>query len=189
MKSSEKEKLDQLILFFAIEHAKHSGLPLFMTMLLKFIDLFDLTLLKNFGIPPLGLNYTAFPQGPLPKDLYKLIKKTKYESNLFKVVKLDKSTSDGIVIIPSTAEYDLDYFSDIEIDKMYELIEKFSTNYKNNTAIISETHKLKAWQKAWYNKKKPSQEEVPMNLKDMFDEKKNKYLLDNFEAYLALKKS
>ncbi|MGE8798405.1 type II toxin-antitoxin system antitoxin SocA domain-containing protein [Leptospira interrogans] len=188
MKSSEKEKLDQLILFFAIEHTKNSHRLLHMTMLLKFIDLFELTLLEDYGTPPIGFSYTAHPQGPVPEDLYGKIKTEKYTSNLFKVIKPNRSVSKGVVIQPLAKEYNLDYFSDIEIDKMYELIDKFSTNYQNNKAIIAATHKLKAWRSAWFNRRKQGQNKVPMNLRDMFDDKDNKYTLDNYEAYLTLKK-
>ncbi len=64
-----RKKLLNAVLFFA-KNTKHVNL----TKLSKLLYFLDFMHFKQTGYPSIGLNYYAFPKGPLPKDFWLEIK-------------------------------------------------------------------------------------------------------------------
>ena len=64
-----RKKLLNAVLFFA-KNTKHLNL----TKLSKLLYFLDFMHFKQTGYPSIGLNYYAFPKGPLPKDFWLEIK-------------------------------------------------------------------------------------------------------------------
>ena len=140
LESYKKSKLNQLVHFFAKEHKKASGNDLYKTTLLKYIALFEFELLPILGQPPIGLNYEALEKGIVAIDLYTEINEGAYKTDLVKIEEDIDEDELGkeirqIRIIPNEVEYNFDDFSEAEIDKMYELINKFGKTYINNKAF------------------------------------------------------
>jgi hypothetical protein len=184
----KKSKLNQLIHFFAKEHKKASGYDLYKTTLLKYIGLFEFELFPVLGQPPIGLVYDALEKGIVAIDLYTEINEGTYQSELVKIEEDVDEDELGkeirqIRIIPKEVEYNFDDFSDVEIDKMYELINKFGKAYINNNALIEETHKINSWIKAW-NRRKVGAKKERMTFMDEIDKEQDPLLLEQYESSL-----
>ena len=188
MDKIQKLKLDQLIHFFAKEHKEISGFDLFKTTLLKYIDLFEFELLPLLGQPPIGLDYCAMENGSVPIELYDSIDKGEYKSDLFDIVQEIEEDDTGleirkIKILPKHNDYNFDDFSEIEIDKMYELIDLYAKDYRNNQKIINKVHKLKSWKIAWDKALKKGKKIEKIYFSDEIDSKKDPILSEQYDAY------
>ncbi len=166
MNGLQKRKLDSVIHFLAVEHKNVSGQTLYKTSLFKYIDLFEFEILHETGIPPLNLEYRALEKGPVPIDLNSQLSGGTYESEKVRIEIEEGSRSEKIKFIPLDTEYDLDLLSDHEIDKIYSLVDRYATNYKNNQKLIEATHEILAWKKAWRDRRDPASPSERMNLLD-----------------------
>ncbi len=188
LESYKKSKLNQLVHFFAKEHKKASGNDLYKTTLLKYIALFEFELLPILGQPPIGLNYEALEKGIVAIDLYTEINEGAYKTDLVKIEEDIDEDELGkeirqIRIIPNEVEYNFDDFSEAEIDKMYELINKFGKTYINNKALIEETHKINSWIKAW-NRRKVGTKKERMYFIDEINKEQDPLLFEQYESSL-----
>jgi hypothetical protein len=161
MNKLQKHKLDCLIHILSVEHQKTSGKVLYKTSLFKYIDLFEFEILKETGVPPLRLKYRALENGPVPVYLNSQFSQSNYKSEYVKIETEEIQNSERIKIIPITNEYNLEYFSDYEIDKIYSLIDTYAKNYKDNNELIEATHKIHA---CAHGKKPGKNEKIPLNL-------------------------
>ncbi|GBF44462.1 hypothetical protein LPTSP2_37650 [Leptospira ellinghausenii] len=147
-----EEKLLNSISYLANEHKKVSGKNLYKTPLLKYLALFYYKILKETGEPPFRANFLAMEKGPVHEEVYIGIDENLIGNGEFKVLEDSwhifpyKSKKNKYI---ESVKYDLDYFSDLEIEVMDELIKEFATNYKNVENLIEATHKLEPWIKAW----------------------------------------
>lgn len=140
----QREKIENAICYFAAMHHKKTGFLLCQTILYKFLAFLDFKSIETIGKPSLGLEYTAYPNGPIPKEIRN--KREKYNTYLFKFA----DRGNGYFVIEAKKEADLDYFSDFEVEEMNKLLDKYSIpgiSQKDIVAkIIEDTHKeIIAW--------------------------------------------
>ncbi len=182
MRPRNNTKIEALIHFFAVEHKKRSGIDLYKTSLFKYIDLFEFEILRETGIPPLGLEYNALKNGPVPVILYSDLSANRYKSDLVKIEIDEIDNYESMKIIPVTEDYSLDIFSDYEMDKLYSLIDRFAVNYKNNQELIQATHEIKAWDIAWNNRRPGDSQSEQMWLMDEVLDSEDTIIQENFAA-------
>jgi|GEM_PF-4859777 len=184
MRAHHNKKIEALIHFFAVEHKKKSGKDLYKTSLFKYIDLFEFEILKETGIPPLGSEYNALKNGPVPVALYSDLSANRYKSDLVKIEIDEIGHYESMKIIPVTENYSLDIFSDYEMDKLYSLIDRFAVKYKNNQELIQATHEIKAWDIAWNHRRLGDSQSEKMWLKDEVTDSENTIIQENFAAVM-----
>lgn len=175
----QKEKIENAICFFAREHQKKSGHPLYQTFLYKYLAFLDFESLRETGRPCLGLSYRAMEHGPVPIEIYD--RYTKIKSALFEF----RSVQDNVYAIYPKGKPDLDYFSKKEISRMERLIEIYAKDYIQTKMISDASHEsILAWKKTW-----KSHPNGMMDYKSEFDDgllnKKEEELTYPEESYLT----
>ncbi|WP_210413674.1 type II toxin-antitoxin system antitoxin SocA domain-containing protein [Leptospira ilyithenensis] len=173
------------IAFFSTEHQKITRKPLYKTTLLKYLALFYYKVFSESGEPPLELSFIAMENGPVAEEVYVGINENAFNVAEFEIIKSTTSNdSEQIQILGKS--YNLDFFSEFEIEIMNELIQNFATMYKNNTAIIDATHELRPWKIAWENRGKSRLKK--MNDEDIFDESfQNTLASEHYAIYKNLR--
>jgi len=172
----KNEKLKNAICYFAQEHPKKKGAPLYQTYLYKFLAFLDFGSTKERGKPIFGLTYDALEEGPVPMDIYN--KRDKLKNETFEFKKLDEEK----YIIISNKTANLSYFSEYEIKKMNELLDKFSKKGIRTKDINDESHSIRAWKVTGRNR--------TISYDDMFENLQNKSeeeLTPEEETYLIYK--
>ncbi|HMW08608.1 MAG TPA: DUF4065 domain-containing protein [Leptospiraceae bacterium] len=144
----EKQKLDNVVSFFAEKHKELTNKNLSQTFLYKYLAFLDFTYLKKVGHPSLNLKYLAMERGPVPIDIYK--NKNNLKSELYEF----ENIKDDIYIVHSKRKADLDYLDSEEIKIMRALLNKYAHDYATASEISEDSHKeIKAWIKAFNVKK------------------------------------
>jgi hypothetical protein len=142
----QQEKLDNAICFFAIEHKQLSGKPLTQTYLYKYLAFLDFSMVKETGVPTLGLDYRAMKRGPVPVPLYN--ERHKKKTGLYEF----KKQEENIFIIEPKGPPNLDYFSEMEKEKMAELVCRYARRYSRTDEICEDSHKqISAWARTLKN--------------------------------------
>lgn len=142
-----KEKIDNAICFFALEHKKKSGKDLAQTFLYKYLAFLDFLSVEKTGVPAFDLEYKAMEKGPVPYKIYN--KRRNLKTNLYEFI----DRGENIYIVKSKAKPSVDYFSGFEINIMNQLISKYATKYSKTGEISDDSHRrIKAWQKAYEGK-------------------------------------
>lgn len=180
-----KEKIKNAICYFASEHYKRTKSLLFQTILYKFLAYLDFKSVEVTGKPSLGLEYTAYPKGPVPPEIRN--KRYNYKTDCFEFI--DKGNN--YFVIESKKEPNLDYFSEFEIEVMNELLDEYSILGMQQkdiiNKIIDDSHKdIIAWKIA---RERPGSSRK-MYYEDTFNtlyEKKVKDLTIQKEAFLTYK--
>lgn len=148
----KKEKIDNAICFFAKKHKEKTSKNLYQTFLYKYLAFLEFNILKKTGHPVFDLDFLAFERGPVPKEIYDNRKNLDNELFKFERISDNEYGVKEIYIIVSKSDPDLDYFSDIEIEEMNNLITIFATQYATSSIISEASHeKIKAWKKTWKN--------------------------------------
>ena len=143
----QKQKIENAICFFALEHKKKTRKPLYQTFLYKYLAFLDFESIKETGRPCLGLTYRAMERGPVPIEIYN--QRDKIESDLFQFI---PEQEDRRIILAKTKP-NLDYFSKKEINLMQKLVEIYAGNYITTKLISDASHEaILAWKKTWKNK-------------------------------------
>jgi uncharacterized phage-associated protein len=174
-----KEKLENAICFFALNHRLLSGKPLTQTYLYKYLAFLDFRTVRETGIPALDLEYRAMERGPVPHKLYNERHDKKTES--YEFIKQEK----GIVIIEPKANPNLDYFSDIEKEIMVALVRKYAKKYSTTDEICEDSHKqILAWQRT-YSQQKNKIIDYKLMFRDDILSKKEEDLTPAEESYLT----
>lgn len=156
----QKEKIENAICFFASEHRKKARSFLYQTFLYKYLAFLDFESLQESGRPILGLEYKAFPKGPVPRELYENRYDLKSECFEF------KADPEGKFIVLPKGKPNMDYFSQYEIKLMERLIEIYACSYIRAKLISDASHeRILAWKKTW--EKKPNS---IIDYADEFDE-------------------
>ena len=164
MLAYRKERIDNIILYFALEHYKKTKRYLSQTALYKYIAFFEFRHLKSRGDMPLELNYRAMEHGPVPIDIYD----HRDEKNYFSKVLFEKYKSpngkDAIIIKPN-GKFEDDYFSENELEDLRNLIEIFAQQWVDSKIMSDSSHQaLKSWRITY--KKHPN---AFIDPKDEFD--------------------
>lgn len=144
----QKEKIKNAILFFAIEYRKKTKKNLNQTRLYKFLAFLDFGIMEEYGEPALGLTYRARKMGPVPVEIYEDKKYTNNKGYIFQHKNDNNNTIE--IIVKNKKVLNLDYFSDMELEKMHNIIEKYA-NKKITTLAISEiSHDIiKPWKRRY----------------------------------------
>ena len=157
----QKEKVENAICFFAVEHQKVTKKPLYQIFLYKYLALFDFDCLKAIGRSSLGLKYLAMKRGPVPIEIYS--KRDSYKTDC---VEFRKVGQDQYIVVAKAKWPDLSYFSPIEVGRMKRLIEFFADRFVTSNEMSEASHQeIKAWRKAWKRK-----ENSPIDFGEEFDE-------------------
>lgn len=149
-----QERLINAISYFAFKHKELSGKKLYKTALFKFLALFYYKVLEQVGEPPFELTFKAMERGPVPDEVLVSIDEDENFGKSFFELKTefdetDLLSSNKSKIVIESKKYNLDYFSDFEIEVFDDLLNRFSKNYKSNKSLIDATHDLVPWKKAW----------------------------------------
>lgn len=143
----KKEKRDNAICFFALNHKRKTGKYLPQTFLYKYLAFLDFNSIKDTGEPALGYQYRAMEKGPVPTSLYN--KRENLETELYEF----QNVEDDKYIIKAKKEPDLNYFCDYEIKEMERLINQFANPFTTTEEISEVSHrKILAWGKTQRNK-------------------------------------
>jgi len=195
MKAYRKQRIDNIIKFFAIEHFQKTSKNLTQTQLWKYLAFFDTRMLKKTGVPSLGLEYVAWEHGPVPFKLRDALLNGTYT---IPDIKIDIQKGSGqkkyMTIVPGRkTDFDLDYFSDNEIEEMFVLIEIFADRFVKASDMSEASHQdIVSWRRAW--KRREGRESAPMDLSEEFPgniRKKESPSLEeeNYLAYEALQQA
>jgi uncharacterized phage-associated protein len=197
MKVYTKERIDNAIAFFVHEHYHKTKKPLSQTKLWKYLSYFEIGIVKKTGVPPLELEYTAWERGPVPVKLRESIIDKQYINDLIQITvekKEDKKTY--VTICPKkNTDYNLDFFSENEIEEMFRLIEIFADSFVTANDMSEASHEsFASWRRAW--KKRGNGSSYPMDLSEEFpgdirtkDESKLKLPEENFLAFESLSRT
>lgn len=162
---NQKRKLENAVAFFAQEFKKNRGYWPAQMWIYRLLALLDFRILKATGRPCIGIEYTAMENGPVPNLLY-ANRYNGIESDVFKFVSVSPHRFD----IEATKEPDLDYFSDIAIEEMQNLVHEFIESGRNLKDLIAETHKLRSWKTAIEAAKEIGRDSLSMEYADEFEE-------------------
>jgi hypothetical protein len=150
MKAYRKERLENIICYFAREHHKKTREFPFQTKIYKYLALFEFQILETTGNAPLDLTYQAQDYGPVPTELY--YKRREIESHCFEF----KELKENQFIVKPKGRPNLDYFSDYEIKLMNDLIFIYAQSWIGTKIFSDVSHeRIKAWKIA-YNRKRNS---------------------------------
>lgn len=193
MKVYRKERIDNAISFFVHEHYHKTKKPISQTKLWKYLSYFEIGMVKKTGVPPLELEYTAWEHGPVPVNLRKAIIENAYKPDPVKIIIENKDGKNFITLCPEkNTDYDLDFFSENEIEEMFHLIEIFADKFVKASDMSEASHQsFSSWRRAW--KKRDSNNCHPMDLSEEFpgdirtkDDSKLNLQEENYLAFESL---
>jgi hypothetical protein len=135
------EKIQNAIVFFALNHKKKARRRLYQTFLYKYLAFLDFSSIKEQGFPILGLTYKAMKRGPVPIEIYSHRKETK-------LYRFQKDEFGEFVV--AKKKPNLDYFSPYEIELMERLIEIFAVKWILTDTVSEASHEaILAWKRTY----------------------------------------
>jgi hypothetical protein len=154
MLAYQKERIDNVMLFFASEHYNKTKKYLSQTALYKYLAFFEFRMLEKYGDMPLGLHYKAMEHGPVPDEIYS----NRDNAAMFRSIIFEQTqTAAGnpTYIIKFSGKFDSDYFSEDELSEMKSLIEIFAVQWVGAGVMSDASHQaIRAWNKTY--KAKPN---------------------------------
>jgi hypothetical protein len=149
MLSYQKERIDNALLFFALNHYKKTKKYLPQTFLYKYLAFFEFCCLKAFGDMPLELNYKAMDHGPVPVEIYGNRDNPAYFSKVIFEPFQTKNGKTGYLVKPN-GKFDPDYFSEAELQEMDGLIDIFAQQWVGVPEMSEASHQaIMAWKKTY----------------------------------------
>lgn len=147
MLAYRKERVNNLLLFFAIEHYKKTKTFLSQTALYKYLAFFEFRHLFYRGDMPVELVYRAMDYGPVPIEIYDHRFEPEYfEKVVFEIVQL-KDGKECILIKPK-GKFDPDYFSENELEDLRQVIEIFAQRWVTSKVMSDASHReIRSWLK------------------------------------------
>ena len=106
----------------------------------------DFESIAERGKPIFGLSYDALDEGPVRMDIYN--RRDRLKNETFEFVKIDK----GKYIVRPKKQANLSYFSEYEIRKMDELLDKYSKRGIKTRDVNMASHSIRAWKVTERNK-------------------------------------
>lgn len=186
MRAYRKERIENAIALFVHEHYQKTGKPLSQTKLWKYLSYFEINVIRETGIPPLELDYQAWEHGPVPYKLRQAIIDGGYSNEYVSVTQEEIKGKKHICFMPRN-EYELDYFSEFELEQMFMLIEIFADKFVTSEDMSESSHwDFPSWRKGWKNRggKKAGNMKLEDELGD-FREKDSESLTVQEENFLA----
>jgi hypothetical protein len=154
MLSYKKERIDNALLFFALNHYKKTKKYLSQTFLYKYLAFFEFRYLKTAGDMPLELTYKAMDHGPVPMEIYDNRDNPGYFSKVIFEPVQTKSGGTGYLIKPN-GKFDSDYFAEDELDEMNSLISIFAQQWVGAAEMSEASHQaIRAWKTAYLRQPK-----------------------------------
>ena len=149
MQAYQKERLENTLLFFALEHYKKTKRHPSQTVLYKYLAFFEFRYLEKTGTMPLELTYRAMKNGPVPLEIYD----KRNPSGAFSTVDFEpfapSSGYSGLVVKPK-GKFNPDYFADAELEEMQALIEIFAQKWVGANVMSDASHEaILAWKKTY----------------------------------------
>ena len=152
MISYRKERIDNALLFFTLNHYKKTKKYLSQTFLYKYLSFFEFRYLKAMGDMPLELTYKAMEFGPVPMEIYENRNKPGYFSKVVFEPSIMKDGKPQYLVKPN-GKFDPDYFAEAELEEMNILIEIFAQGWINSNDVSDASHQaIKAWKKTYSRK-------------------------------------
>ena len=151
MQVYRKERLENALLFFALEHYKKTKKYPSQTTLYKYLAFFEFRYLDKTGTMPLELTYRAMENGPVPIEVYdKRSQPGAFSSVDFEPFDTQKG-KDGYIIKPK-GKFNPDYFAEAELEEMRNLIEIFAQQWVGANVMSDASHEaILAWKKTYKN--------------------------------------
>ena len=146
----KREKLIHAMVFFTTK-TKHC----YIVKLLKLLHFLDFRHFKETGRSVTGLDYFAWPMGPVPKNLYKDIKDQKPLEKFFSF--LPEQFNENVFRFVPKIRFDKSLFSKREMRIMNELIDIYKGITADNMTKASHEKKQSPWHKVFNEEKKPQQ--------------------------------
>jgi len=182
-----EKKIENAIAYFASEYYKRKGYNPTQTWVYKFLAILDFRILRKMGTPCFGLEYAAMQWGPVPMQLYNEVQAR--QTFVKGKVSFRFQPDPDKVYVSHTAEPDLDFFSNLELDEMDAILEEFTC--ANLDSVIEKAHEeILSWQIAWKKAKDEGKKIMPMDYADEFDsiaEKPESELSPEEERFLCYK--
>jgi hypothetical protein len=149
MLAYRNERIENAMLFFAVEHKKKTGVYLSQTGLYKYLAFFEFRYLKKHGDMSLELHYVAMQRGPVPKETYD----NRAVDGYFSLVKFEPLALDsgktGYIVKP-VGKFIPDYFAAAELEEMNSLIKIFARRGIGADIMSDASHQaITAWKKPY----------------------------------------
>jgi uncharacterized phage-associated protein len=154
----EREKLINSIIYFAANTRQLGKVKLF-----KLLYLLDFEHFKEVGRPVTGLQYFAWPKGPVPVELHNEVNAPPRQDMAEKVTlrSYPSQVGNALEIIPK-ADFDPSFFSKRELKLLQRLATEFNHTLSQN--MIERTHlENEPWHKVFTEQGK-RQEQIPYAL-------------------------
>ena len=152
MLAYQKERLENTMLFFVLEHYRKTKKYPSQTILYKYLAFFEFRYLEKTGTMPLELTYRAMKNGPVPLEIYD----KRNKSGAFSAVEFEPfeaKAGNAAYIIKPKGKFNPDYFAGAELSEMQELIEIFAQQWVSANIMSDASHEqILAWKKT-YSKK------------------------------------
>lgn len=182
---SQIDKLGNTLIYLC----ENMGEPISKTHLLKLVFIIEEISIKRYGLPFFDLRFDLWKLGPVSKDLF--VELTDAPNLLAEYIEKDD------LIINAKAKFNDDEFSDLEVDLLKEVSDRFK--FCTTTELINFTHRKGT---PWYNtavkhgmleilesgKKNTTDIEIDMAQIIEDDEQKLSFYLDNKE-FLSMSNS
>lgn len=130
----KNEKIINAIIFF-VQNTKFCG----KTKLFKLLYFLDFEHCSKTGRSVTGLDYFAWPMGPVPTELFnELETPTETTSNALSITKRDTANGKEMLDIAPLIEFSPKYFSKRELNLLKQLSAEYNKSYAND--MIEATH-------------------------------------------------
>lgn len=139
---SQIDKLGNAVIFLCEKMPE----PLTKTHILKLVFIIEETSVKRFGIPFFNLNFYVWQLGPVAKDLFVELTDSESENKTLLSDYIKKEVNNNKVIIIPKKPFCDDEFTDLEIDLMGEIVNRFQ--FCTAKELINFTHRENT---PWYN--------------------------------------
>jgi uncharacterized phage-associated protein len=153
----EREKLIEAVKFFAM-HTRKLG----KTKLFKLLYFLDFTHFRDTGRPVTGLEYFAWPMGPVPVELFNELAAPSddwAENCLFKLVPI---RGKEMLTVSALSSFNQSHFSKRELRIMHELAKEFCDSSADD--MVERTHlENLPWHQV-YEVEKRKQEHIPYSM-------------------------
>ncbi|MEI6708330.1 MAG: Panacea domain-containing protein [Methylococcales bacterium] len=149
-----RQKLINAIIYF-VTHTKSCG----KIKLFKLLYFLDFEHYSRTGRSVTGLDYFAWPKGPVPTKLFNELENPCEDFNQAFEISVK---SNGMLNIKPLSEFSADYFSKRELKLLEQLANEFKNLYANH--MIEATHLENLPWHEIYEKRKLKQQQIPYEL-------------------------
>lgn len=157
----QREKLLNAIIFFVENTRRCHGTKLF-----KLLNFFDFTIYRETGRSPTGLDYFAWPMGPVPKKLYEEL--TAPEADMGAALTITRGGADPdfpsarMLLLRPRREFDENCFTPRELKAMQRLAEVYLEATADQMSEVSHLPG-QPWHQV-YEVERKHQERIPYTL-------------------------